>query len=114
MAASDNEGTAVQKLNEYPLNPFERGMYIEQTLSPSSTMYNLIGYYDITGASAEQIKTALEDTFRSHEAFHSVYREKDGVIMRVLVDDIPQITIENTDDIRNAYEAAKAQSKPLT
>ena len=113
MAASDNEGTAVQKLNKYPLNPFERGMYIEQTLSPSSTMYNLIGYYDITGASAEQIKTALEDTFRSHEAFHSVYREKDGVIMRVLVDDIPQITIENTDDIRNAYEAAKAQSKPF-
>lgn len=25
MAASDNEGTAVQKLNEYPLNPFEHG-----------------------------------------------------------------------------------------
>ena len=103
---------AAEKLSEYPLNPFERGMYIEQKLTPGSTMYNLIGFYEVSGASAESIRAALEEIFRSHEAFHSVYREKDGTILRVLVDEIPDITIEKTDDIREGYEAAKALSKP--
>ncbi len=99
--------------SEYPLNPYERGMYIEQKLSPESTMYSLICYYEVTGASAERTKAVLEEIFRSHEAFHSVYREKDGEILRVLVDDIPQISIENIDNLQDGYEAAQTHSKPF-
>ena len=30
-----------EKTEEYPLSPYERGMYIEQRLDTSSTVYNL-------------------------------------------------------------------------
>ena len=98
-------------LAEYPLSPFETGMYLEQKLNPESRMYNLIGYYQVSGAQAQQIKEAVEDIFRSHEAFHSVYREKDGRLMRVLVDEIPSVTIQQTDDISSVKELAEALDK---
>ena len=101
-----------QALTEYPLNPFETGMYIEQKLHPESMMYNVIGFYDISGVSAEQVKTALEEIFHSHEAFHSVYREKNGILLRVLTDDIPAITIQHIDDIKTARELANSLDKP--
>ena len=97
---------------EYPLNPYERGMYIEQKLSPDSVMYNLLLYFEITGASPEAIQTALGDTFRAHEAFHSVYRERNGVPMRVLTDEIPAVTIEKISRIQDGYTLAKALNKP--
>lgn len=101
-----------QALTEYPLNPFETGMYIEQKLHPESMMYNVIGFYEINGVSAEQVKTALEEIFRSHEAFHSVYREKNGALLRVLTDEIPDITIQHIDDIKTARELANSLDKP--
>ncbi len=99
-------------LTEYPLNPFETGMYLETKLSPDSKMYNMIGYYEAKGVSAKQMKEALVEIFRSHEAFRSVYREKDGILMRVLVDELPQITITQVDDINAAHGLAEELDKP--
>ena len=99
-------------LPEYPLSPFEAGMYLEQKLNPGSKMYNLIGYYEIGGASAQQIKEAVDSIFRSHEAFRSVYCEKDGRLIRVLSDDLPEITIVQTDDIREARKSAESLDRP--
>ncbi|MEE3406144.1 MAG: condensation domain-containing protein, partial [Acutalibacteraceae bacterium] len=87
------------------------GMYLEQKLNPESRMYNLIGFYQVSGAAAQQIKEAVEDIFRSHEAFHSVYREKNGKLIRVLVDEIPSVTIQQTDDISSVPELAEALDK---
>ncbi len=110
---AESAGTAeTEKLTEYPLNPFETGMYLETKLSPDSKMYNMIGYYEVGGASAEQVKDAVLEIFRSHEAFHSVYREKDGRLMRVLVDELPSVTIEKTDDLSAVRELAEALDKP--
>lgn len=108
-AASKSKPVSAERPAEYPLNPFERGMYMEQKISPESTMYTLVGCYMISGTTADNIKSALEDTFRAHEAFRSVYREKDGNIFRVLVDDIPSVRIEKTEHIQECFEAAKAQ-----
>ncbi len=114
-ARLENAGTQVFSekagLKEYPLSPFETGMYLEQKLNPGSRMYNLIGYYKISGAAAQQVKEAVEDIFRSHEAFHSVYREKNGRLIRVLVDEIPSVTIEQTDDINSVPALAEALDK---
>ena len=99
-------------LTEYPLSPFESGMYIENKLNPGSKMYNLIGYYEISGASVEQIKAAVEEIFRSHEAFHSVYREKDGALLRVLTDEIPSVDVRQIEDISAVRELAEEIDKP--
>ncbi len=99
-------------LTEYPLSPFETGMYLETKLRPDSKMYNMIGYYETTGVSAEQLKTALEDTFRSHQAFRSVYREKDGQLFRVPTNDLPSVTIQPTDNIKIVRELAETLDKP--
>ncbi len=98
-------------LAEYPLSPFETGMYLEQKLNPESRMYNLISYYEVGGASAQQVKDAAEEIFRSHEAFHSVYREKDGKLIRMIVDEIPSVTIQHTDDIKAVRELSDALDK---
>ena len=99
-------------LTEYPLNPFETGMYLEQKLNPESKMYNLIGYYKVGGASAEQVREAVTEIFRSHEAFRSVYREKDGALLRVVTDGLPPVTIEQTDDLNALQTLAEAFDKP--
>ncbi len=109
--AVTQESSEKAQLNEYPLSTFETGMYLEQKLNPESRMYNLIGYYEVNGSGAEQIKNAVEDIFRSHEAFHSVYREKDGRLLRVLVDEIPEITVCQISDIQAARSMAEAQDK---
>lgn len=98
-------------LTEYPLNPFETGMYLEQKLNPESRMYNLIGYYEFGGVSAEQVKAAVEETFRSHEAFHSVCREKNGKLFRVVVDELPSVSIEHINDISTVRELAEKLDK---
>ncbi len=105
--AENPEASEKLALTEYPLNPFETGMYLEQKLRPESRMYNMIGYYEADGVSAEQMKTAVEEIFRSHEAFHSVYREKNGTLMRVLVDEMPSVTIQQVEDLKAARETAE-------
>ena len=57
--------------NAYPLSPYERGMYLEQKLDPSSTVYNLVYFFEMDGADADKLKTAVEEIFRAHEAFRS-------------------------------------------
>ena len=101
---TDNAEKAI--LTEYPLSPFETGMYLEQKLDPETRMYNLIGYYEVSGVPADKVRDAVTEIFRSHEAFHSVYREKDGKLLRVVVDELPSVTIEQTDDMSAVCELA--------
>ena len=99
-------------LTSHSLNPFETGMYLEQKFHPESKMYNLIYYYEVSGVSAERIREAVTEIFRSHEAFRSVYREKDGALLRVMTDELPLVTIETIDDIHAARGLAEALDKP--
>ncbi len=110
--AETSEGHDRSALTEYPLSPYETGMYLEHKLDPDSKMYNLIGYYEVRGASSGQIKAAVEEIFRSHEAFHSVYRERDGALLRVLTDEMPSVAVRQIDDISAVRELAEKLDKP--
>ncbi len=82
----------------YPLSVYERGMYIEQKLSPDSTEYNLNIALIINGASSGQIRDALNRIFAAHEAFHSYYGSRDGIPVRILADHLPTITEKTAKD----------------
>ena len=94
----------------YPLSPYERGMYLEQKLDPSSTLYSLVCFYELEGVSAEKLKTAVEAIFRAHEAFQSYYCENDGEIVRVVTDMIPDVKIREVASVDEGYEIGKADN----
>ena len=79
------------KIKVYPLTTFERGMYLEQKMDPDSTVYNLNIAFIINGATADQIKEALNTVFKAHEAFHSFYGEENGLPVRIMTDKLPEI-----------------------
>lgn len=79
------------KVKAYPLTPSERGMYLEQKMDPSSTVYNLNIAAIIKGSSMQSVKNALNAVFAAHEAFHSFYSEESGLPVRVLTDKLPAI-----------------------
>lgn len=97
---------ASAKVTHYPLTPMERGMYLEQKLSPESVSYNLnIGFF-IEGerADAEAIKAAIRALFRGHESLHARYGEEGGVPCRILTDEVPEVIDGDTTD-RVSFEA---------
>ena len=78
----------------YPLTPSERGMYLEQKLKETSTVYNLNIAVTVRGRSVEAVKGALNTVFSAHEAFHSRYGEKNGLPVRIVEDRLPEIMVE--------------------
>ena len=78
----------------YPLTPFERGMYLEQKLDENSTVYNLNVAAVISGTTTDSLKKALLSVFRAHEAFHSYYGEENGLPVRIMTDNLPEIEVE--------------------
>ena len=84
-------------------------MYLEQKLDPSSTLYSLVCFCEFEGVSAEELRSAVEATFRAHEAFRSVYREQDGELVRLITDDIPSVTIQTVPSVEEGYAVARQQ-----
>ena len=83
-----------EKPRIYPLTPFERGMYLEQKLNETSTVYNLNVSAIITGAQTARVAEALRAVFAAHEAFHSYYGEQNGLPVRILSDKLPEIAVK--------------------
>ncbi len=102
-----------EKTEEYPLSPYERGMYIEQRLDPSSTVYNLNIMAMIRGASSESVKTALNSVFAAHEAFRSYYGERDGKPVRIITGCLPEISEAAAKDIAEVIEIAENEDIPF-
>ncbi len=94
-AAAHSDAEKKEKPGLYPLTPSERGMYIEQKLNESSTVYNLNIAVKIKGADVDALVGALKKVFAAHEAFHSYYGEENGMPVRILSDDLP-VTEEKT------------------
>ncbi len=84
-----------KKARIYPLTPSERGMYLEQKLNEKSVVYNLNIAAIIKGSDIEAVKNALNAVFKAHEAFTSYYGEQNGLPVRILSDDLPEI-VEKT------------------
>ena len=80
-----------QKAKIYPLTPSERGMYLEQKLNESSTVYNLNIAVIIKGSDMNKAENALNQVFKAHEAFHSYYGEQNGLPVRIVSDKLPNI-----------------------
>ena len=79
-------------VTEYPLSDMERGLYLEQKLFPGSVSYNVNIGICISGAKKDPIKESVQEIFKSHEALHSRYGEKDGIPCRILLDEVPDIS----------------------
>lgn len=79
----------------YPLTAAERGMYLEQKMDESATAYNLHIAFFIGGADIASIQRSLTDIFAAHEAFHSYYGEQNGVPVRIVCDQLPEIIVKS-------------------
>ena len=86
-------------------------MYLEQKPDPSSTVYNLICFCEFEGVSAEKLRSAVEATFRAHEAFRSVYREQDGELVRLITDDILSVTIQTVPSVEEDSSLYRSKKK---
>ena len=95
----------------YPLSPYERGMYLEQKLDPSSTLYSLVCFCEFEGVNAEELRSAVEATFRAHEAFRSVYREQDSELVRLITDDIPSVTMQTVPSVEEGSSLYRSKKK---
>ena len=101
------------QIRVYPLNPFERGMYLEQKMNPDSTVYNLNIAVTVRGASAEDVKKALNTVFSAHEAFHSFYGEENGLPVRILTDKLPVIKEATAASREEVIAAVDAYAVPF-
>ena len=101
------------KVRVYPLTPFERGMYLEQKMSPESTVYNLNIAAIIRGSDAESVKRSLNAVFRAHEAFHSFYGEENGLPVRILTDKLPNITEASANTREEVVSKVDAFAEPF-
>ncbi len=102
-----------QRETVYPLTPYERGMYLEQKMSPDSTVYLLNLIFTVTGAGASKIKAALETVFAAHEAFHSYYSEKAGRPVRVVTEELPEITVTKADHQNEIIKRCESYAVPF-
>ena len=97
----------------YPLTPYERGMYIEQKMSPDSTVYLLNLIFDIKGADTERTVSAVKAVFSLHEAFRSRYAERNGVPVRIVTEDIPEISVSAAESCEQARKDAEGYAEPF-
>ena len=101
------------KVRVYPLNSFERGMYLEQKLNPDSIVYNLNIAVIIKGASIEKVKESLNAVFKAHEAFHSFYGEENGLPVRILTDKLPVIKENSASSREEVISAVDSYAVPF-
>ena len=101
------------KTTKYPLTPFERGMYLEQKMEPDSTVYNLNVSLIIKGASMDAVKDALNTVFASHEAFRSFYGEENGLPVRILTDQLPEIREASAETREEVITKVDAYATPF-
>ncbi|MBR1483061.1 MAG: amino acid adenylation domain-containing protein, partial [Ruminococcus sp.] len=97
----------------YPLTPSERGMYLEQKLNESSTVYNLNIAAIITGSDMETIKQSLNAVFKAHEAFTSYYGEENGLPVRILSDKLPEIVEKHASTREEVIEIIDHYAEPF-
>ena len=97
----------------YPLTASERGMYLEQKLDENSISYNLNVALFVNGAGIEKVKTELKEIFAAHEAFRSYYKEENGVPVRIVSDDIPEISEKTADSIDEVKAQIDVNNKPF-
>lgn len=102
-----------QREKVYPLTPYERGMYLEQKMSPDSTVYLLNLIFYIKGADTERISSALGRVFSLHEALHSYYSERSGRPVRVVSDELPKITVKTAASREEAQALAEGYAVPF-
>ncbi len=97
----------------FPLTACECGMYLEQMNDPASTEYNTHLLYCIQGATREAVDAALRDVFAAHEAFHSRYDNVDGVPVRIMTEEAPDILWREADDRQAAEDIALSGDAPF-
>ena len=112
-ASREKNNRKKEKPSFYPLTPFERGMYIEQKLNENSIVYNLNIAAEIKGADVETLKSALNQVFAAHEAFHSYYGEQNGIPVRILTDKLPVIEEKTAASFDDVKKAADNYSEPF-
>ena len=88
-------------------------MYLEQKLDENSSSYNLNVALFIIGAGLEKVKTELKEIFAAHEAFRSYYKEENGVPVRIVSDDIPEISEKTADSIDEVKAQIDVNNKPF-
>lgn len=99
--------------SSFVLNPYEQGMYLEQKMDQESTEFNLsIGVF-INGSTIEKVKYALEEIFRTHEAFHSYYRNQNGVPVRIISDKLPDIHLKTAVSRHEVEEIVSCVGEPF-
>lgn len=96
-----------------PLTPAERSMYLEQEKDPSSIMYNLNLVYTLHGVKTDRIEEALKEVFAAHEAFHSYYDTREGVPVRILTEQLPQIERSTAGSSDEVIKIAENYAKPF-
>ena len=102
-----------QRESVYPLTPYERGMYLEQKMSPDSTVYLLDLIFSISGADSGRVTAALGKVFAAHEAFHSYYSERSGRPVRVVTNELPEISIASAASREEAAALAASYAVPF-
>ncbi len=102
-----------QRETVYPLTPYERGMYLEQKMSPDSTVYLLNLIFDIKGADTGSIANAVKSVFSLHEAFRSRYAERNGIPVRIVTDELPEVSVSTAESFEQAYNYACEYAVPF-
>ena len=102
-----------QRETVYPLTPYERGMYLEQKMSPESTVYLLNLIFTVRGAEIVKIIDGLKAVFAAHEAFHSYYNEKNGRPVRIVSDSLPEVTVCSAQSEAEAKALAEGFAEPF-
>ena len=97
----------------YPLTPYERGMYIEQKMDPDSTVYLLNLIFGIKGADTAGIVSAVKTVYSLHEAFHSRYAERNGIPVRIVTEELPEITVSAALSEDQARSESEAYAEPF-
>lgn len=99
---------------EFELSPFEQAMYLAQLSDPSSTEYSVDCYFDIFGATREDVDLAVAGMVRNHESLHSCYAERGGKAMRVLTDEYPAIQWNTAPSAVEAKERSTRKRTPFS
>ncbi|MBR6046080.1 MAG: amino acid adenylation domain-containing protein [Ruminococcus sp.] len=112
-AAADRISRKAQRETVYPLTPYERGMYLEQKMSPDSTVYLLNLIFTVRGSDTDKITAALKKIFSLHEALHSYYSEKNGLPVRVVTEELPEISVTSAASQDEARSLAESYAEPF-
>lgn len=112
-ASNSSVSKASERKRIYPLTPMERGMYLEQKLDESSSVYNLNVAITLEGVEIEAVKAALDKVFMAHEALHSTYGEENGLPVRILMNEPPEIKVVKGKSVDEVMHIVDTKLEPF-